>query len=212
MKHVKKSGVWLLALLLALGMLAAPLQAQAAGVKTALNKTKATLTVGETLQLKLKNAPKGKTVEWKSSKKSVASVSKNGKVTAKKAGKAKITATVNKKSYSCTVTVKKSVLTNTKGKNASDVKALERIITDQLRRGASVSADLEHYQYGWNAAGRLVDLDWCRTDLSGSLDLKGLSALENCNCFENKLSAVDVSGCPALKFLNCSDNQLTSWT
>lgn len=210
MKNVKQMGAWMLALLLVFGMLAAPFKVQAAVAKPALSKSKMTMTAGKSVQLKLKNAPKGKTVIWSSSQKSVASVSQKGKVTAKKAGKAKITATVSKKSYSCTVTVRNSVLTNTKGKNAADVRVLEKIVADQLKKGASVSTDLDHYQYYWNSEGRLVQLDWSRSDLTGSLNVKGLSALEEISCFENKLSSLDVSGCPALIYLNCSNNRLTS--
>lgn len=50
---------------------------------------------------------KGK-IKWKSSKKKVASVTKRGVVTAKKAGSAKITATAGKKRYVFKVTVKKA--------------------------------------------------------------------------------------------------------
>lgn len=76
--------------------------------KVKLNKTKATLCLGETLQLKLKNAD-GK-VKWSSSSKKVATVSKKGVVTAKKAGKARITATLNGKRYSCFVIVKNGIV------------------------------------------------------------------------------------------------------
>ena len=76
--------------------------------KVKLNKTKATLCLGETLQLKLKNAD-GK-VKWSSSSKKVATVSKKGVVTAKKAGKAKITAALNGKKYTCTVTVQDGII------------------------------------------------------------------------------------------------------
>ncbi|MDO4977999.1 MAG: DNA/RNA non-specific endonuclease [Eubacteriales bacterium] len=48
-----------------------------------------------------------KKVTWKSSKTSVCTVTKAGKLTGKKAGKATITATVNKKKYKCTVKVYK---------------------------------------------------------------------------------------------------------
>ena len=85
----------------------APLTARAAAKTVKLNKTKATLYLGQTLQLKLNNA-KG-TVKWKSSKKAVATVSSKGKVTAKKKGSATITATNGKKSYKCKITVKKGL-------------------------------------------------------------------------------------------------------
>lgn len=74
---------------------------QAAQVK--LNTKKVTLQKGKKKTLKLKNAT-GK-ITWKSSKKSVAAVNKKGVVTAKKAGKATITATYKNKKYKCTVTV-----------------------------------------------------------------------------------------------------------
>lgn len=79
-----------------------------AASKVKLNKTKATLYTGKTLQLKVKGTKKK--VTWKSSNKKVATVSKNGKVTAKKKGKATITATVSGKKYNCKVTVKEIAL------------------------------------------------------------------------------------------------------
>ena len=64
--------------------------------KIKLNKTKATLTVKKTVQLKATVSPKGasyKKVLWKTSNKKIAMVSSNGKVTAVKKGSATITAT-----------------------------------------------------------------------------------------------------------------------
>ena len=63
-----------------------------------------TLTVGKSYKLKLKNNKKK--IKWFSSKKKVATVSKTGKVKAKRAGTARITAKVGKKKYVCKVTVK----------------------------------------------------------------------------------------------------------
>ncbi len=75
-----------------------------ATAKVALNRTKLTLTAGQCYGLKLRNA-KGK-VTWKSGKKTVATVSKKGRIEALKPGKAVITATYKAKKYKCTVTVK----------------------------------------------------------------------------------------------------------
>lgn len=64
--------------------------------KIKLNKTKATLKVKKTLKLKATVTPKkasNKKVIWKTSNKKIATVSSAGKVTAKKKGTAKITAT-----------------------------------------------------------------------------------------------------------------------
>ncbi|WP_228354267.1 Ig-like domain-containing protein [Variimorphobacter saccharofermentans] len=79
--------------------------AEAATVK--ISNKKLSLKVGETKALKITGTTKK--VTWTSSKKSVATVSSKGKVTAKSAGTATITATVNKKKYTCKVTVTKKL-------------------------------------------------------------------------------------------------------
>ena len=71
-----------------------------------INKKKATLKVGQTLQLKVTGTKRK--VKWTSSKKSVATVSSKGRVKAKKKGSATITAKIGKKKYTCKVTVKKA--------------------------------------------------------------------------------------------------------
>ena len=71
-----------------------------------LNKSKLTLQKGKKYTLKLKNA-NASNVKWKSSKKSVATVSDKGVVKAKKNGKTTITATYKGKTYKCTVKVAK---------------------------------------------------------------------------------------------------------
>lgn len=77
---------------------------KAAAKKISISKKSATLTVGKTLTLKLKNAKASK-VKWSISNKKIATVSK-GKVKAKKAGKATITAKYKGKKYKCKITVK----------------------------------------------------------------------------------------------------------
>jgi hypothetical protein len=75
--------------------------AEAATVK--ISETKVTLLVGTSTTLKV-TGTKSK-VTWKTSNKAVASVTAKGAVKALSVGTAKITATVNKKNYTCTVTV-----------------------------------------------------------------------------------------------------------
>lgn len=72
--------------------------------KIKISNSKITLTVRQSKTLKVKGTKKKP--KWSSSKKSVATVSKKGKVVAKKAGSATITAKIGKKKYKCKVTVK----------------------------------------------------------------------------------------------------------
>ncbi len=127
MKEWKKIGCSIfLALLLGLltpsmgiESMGVPLVAQAA--KISLSKTSLSLKKGKTYTLKLKNAKK---VTWKSNNSSIASINKNGKVTAKKAGTTKVYASYKGTRYYCKVTVKKE--------NAQ--KAVKKELTDKELR------------------------------------------------------------------------------
>ena len=83
--------------------------AQAAS-KVKINKKKATIKVGQTVKLKVKNTKKK--AKWSSSNKQVATVSKKGKVTGKKTGKATIIAKAGKKKYKCKIRVVANILPN----------------------------------------------------------------------------------------------------
>lgn len=72
-----------------------------------INKSSLTLYVGETYQLNAIADGSVTKAKWSSSKKSIATVSSSGLVTAKKAGKATIKAKIDGKTRKCTVTVKK---------------------------------------------------------------------------------------------------------
>ena len=88
-----------------------------AKAKIKLNTTKISLQRGKTYTLKVKGTKKK--VKWSSNKKMIATVTRKGKVTAKKPGTAVITAKIGKKKYKCKVkvwqkTTKKPTNTNTK--------------------------------------------------------------------------------------------------
>lgn len=102
MKKTQRMLFMLLMAVLALGMVT---PVQAATVK--LNKTKATIYVGDLLTLKLTGT--AKKAVWSTSNKKVATV-KSGKVTAKKKGTATITAKLGNQEYTCKVTVKNKTL------------------------------------------------------------------------------------------------------
>lgn len=80
--------------------------------KVKINKTKTTIYVGKTETLKISGT--NKTVKWTTSNKNIATVSGKGKVTAKRAGTATITAKVGGKSYKCKVTIKNPSLNKSK--------------------------------------------------------------------------------------------------
>lgn len=117
-----------------------------AAKKVKLNKTKVTVYVGKSVQLKVNN--NRKKVKWSTSNKKVAIVSKKGKVKGKKVGKATITAKIGKKKYKCKITVKKKVVKPSKkvtvGKlklNSSDAVVIKRIIKEQKSRGNTFIED-----------------------------------------------------------------------
>ena len=98
---------WLLLVVMLIAVMVLSVTANAAKVK--LNKTKVTLTVGKTAQLKI-TGTKAK-VKWASSNKKVAAVTSKGKVTAKNAGSATIKAKVGSGTYKCKITVKAAATT-----------------------------------------------------------------------------------------------------
>ena len=72
--------------------------------KVRLNKSKLSLYVGKKYTLKVKNT--NKKVKWSSTKKKIATVTKKGKVIAKKKGNCNIIAKVGRKKYACKIIVK----------------------------------------------------------------------------------------------------------
>lgn len=108
MKKIKRLLIGIMAALLittavpeTIPLLSQQTEVQAASYK--LNKTKLTLIKGQSYQLKLNGY--NKTIKWSSSKNSVVSVAKNGKITAKAKGAAIITAYAGSKKYLCKVVV-----------------------------------------------------------------------------------------------------------
>ena len=103
MERAKKLFAVMLVCVLSLSLL--PTVTTCAAGKVKLNKTKATIYVGRTVQLRVKNTRKK--VRWSTSNKKVVTVTGKGKVKGKKTGNATVTAKVGKKKYKCKITVKK---------------------------------------------------------------------------------------------------------
>lgn len=92
-------------MIFALGQLAGDGLSVSAAKRRTLNVKNVTLTTGTSKQLKVSRIKAGK-VKWSSSRKSVVSVGRKGKVTAKRPGKATITAKFPGGKLKCRVTVK----------------------------------------------------------------------------------------------------------
>lgn len=112
MKNIIKKSITTIILFAMALTLAMPVTAQAAKKKAPkISKTKVTMTITKkktnpAVQLKVKNVS-AKNVKWATSNKKVATVSRNGKVIAKKKGNAVITVKVKgSKTLRCKVTVK----------------------------------------------------------------------------------------------------------
>lgn len=101
MSEKLKRGKWIAALLMCV-LIMCPFQAKAAS-KVTISRKSAVVLKNKTLQLKVRGT--SKKVTWSSSSSSVAKVSGKGKVTAKKAGTATVTAKIGNKKYQCKVTV-----------------------------------------------------------------------------------------------------------
>ena len=99
MKKMNKKMVTMVMLVFMLVIAAVPVSA--ASLK--LSEKSATLKTGQSITLQVKGSKKK--AKWETSNKKVATVNQKGKVTAKKAGKATITAKIGNKKLTCKVTV-----------------------------------------------------------------------------------------------------------
>ncbi len=91
--------------------------------KPKLNKKSVTLRIGKTTQLKVSGTKQK--ITWRSSKKSIATVTSKGRVKAKKLGSTKITASFAGKKLSCKVTVIGSVSDTKSGGKLNPLSAYE---------------------------------------------------------------------------------------
>lgn len=103
-KNLWQKAIFVCSLIVALISISFSVSAASASIK--LNKTSASLYAGGIVQLKATVKGSSSTVKWSTSNKSVATVTTKGKVTAKKAGTATITAKCGKLSAKCKITVK----------------------------------------------------------------------------------------------------------
>lgn len=138
-KKMRKTMVTMMMVFAAMLLMVAPVQA-ASKTKT----TKVTLKAGQSKTLRVKTAGK---VKWSSSNKAIVTVNKKGKIVARHAGKAKITAKYGKKKAVFVVTVK-----NTPCVASSIRKENETMYrVDRTEWGADGSSSTSsYYYYSWS--------------------------------------------------------------
>ena len=138
-KKMRETMVTMMMVFAAMLLMVAPVQA-ASKTKT----TKVTLKAGQSKTLRVKTAGK---VKWSSSNKAIVSVNKKGKIVARRAGKAKITAKYGKKKAVFVVTVK-----NTPCITSSIRKENETMYrVDRTEWGADGSSSTSsYYYYSWS--------------------------------------------------------------
>lgn len=120
-------------------LMVAPVQA-ASKTKT----TKVTLKAGQSKTLRVKTASK---VKWSSSNKAIVTVNKKGKIVARRAGKAKITAKYGKKKTVFVVTVKSTPCVASSIRKENET--MYRI--DRTEWGADGSSSTSsYYYYSWS--------------------------------------------------------------
>lgn len=159
-KVFNKTLAWVLAFVMMLSIL--PATQVNAATKPKLSKTKITMTVGQSKKLKVKGISKkrAKCIKWKSSSKKVVTVTKTGKIKARKAGKATITAKVGKKKLKCKVVVKRKHKKSTKKKesNSSSKKMWLSKTSVTLQAGSGVDLVLHNAKnvVKWSSSNKKV--------------------------------------------------------
>jgi lysophospholipase L1-like esterase len=158
----KKSGVraaLLLCLMLCLISFFTLHTAAASSQKIALNKTTVSITKGRSVNLKLLNAKS--TVSWSSSKKSVAMVSKTGKVVGVSKGTCTITARYKGKTYRCKV----KVYNHSKEYLPS---LLQKTYAASQNKGKVILAGSSSIEYWTNAASAFAPLKILNMGVAGT--------------------------------------------
>lgn len=101
------------------------------------------LTAGKKKTVKLKNKPKKATVKWSSKNKKIATVSKKGKITAKKAGKTKVICKVTYKKGKKKVTKKLSVTVKVTAKKKTTKKPTVTVTAKPTATPYNKEADMK---------------------------------------------------------------------
>jgi len=105
--------------------------------------------------------------------------------------------------------------------NPGDIAVINTIIENNGLKWTKAPADGSSVPRDWHIGRemwsndatnkRLVTLSFHNENITGDIDLRGLTSLEYFACnYRPQITALNLSGLTALRWLHCSDNQLTS--
>ena len=95
-------------------------------------------------------------------------------------------------------------------KNAHDVKALKKIISEKRKSGGKVSTNLDNKkQYGWSReTGRLTRIIWNRKEIRGKVDVSSFKGLKKLYIDGNKITRIKLGKLEMLEDLEVINNRL----
>lgn len=148
-KKSKKLVAFLLSILVIVSLIPTTGLTVGAATQPKLAKKSLSVVIGGTAKIKVKNAPKGAKITYKSAKSSIATVSKQGKVKGIKNGTAKITVTVKKNSKTTNLACKV---------NVKEPKLSKRNLSVILGKKAKISIDNEpkKAKFTWKSSNSKV--------------------------------------------------------
>lgn len=83
-------------------------------------------------------------------------------------------------------------------RNANDIAKLKKIVNEQLKKGATISKDIENdYNYTWDKDGNLESISWDYHNLIGNIKIPSF----------NKLKSITISRSKELKNIIVEDNK-----
>ncbi len=194
-----------------------PVSYASATNKPVMKRKSITVTEGSSKVLIVDNTTKA--VKWKVvSGKSYISLKKRGKfsatVTAKAKGVAKVRATIGKTKINCKVTVKAKgnteqglKITNVPANaDKGDVTALDALVKKYSGGMSGISGNVsDSIQYEWED-GKLIELHWSNSRISGEFDMSGLKHLKKVSLNGNSISRLILSDGCGITSLSIANN------
>ena len=102
--------------------------------------------------------------------------------------------------------------------NSGDVAKIRAFLVQNSAVSGQTNAQVLNYnpddpstwgEVAWDS-GRMQSILWEECSLAGSLDLSGLTSLQELYLYDNSITGLNISGCSALQFVDCSYNRISA--